>query len=697
MTDTITPSEPANQPAALEIEGLTLGYRSRGRLRLALEDVSLRIGAGEKVGLVGESGSGKTTVAMATLRYLPRNAEILSGSVRVGGRDVLAADKRELRELRGRHLAAVYQDPGSALNPTMTIGRQVAEVFWQHMGKTRGEAQREAIQALERVEIPSPAELAHRYPHQLSGGQQQRVMIAMALASDPALLILDEPTTGLDATVEASVLELIDDLCSRQGTALLLVSHNLSVVKHMCDSVAVMYAGRIVEQGPAATVLATPAHRYAAGLLRAVPSLAHRKLVRPVESIAGAAPAPGGAGCAFRDSCDAALPECATATIALRPVGPGHLARCVAPLPATSADDQFDEITITDTIDSEPLLQVRSVHKSYRSPVGDVQAVSDVSFTIHRGEVFAIVGESGSGKSTLAKCLAGLETVDSGELILDGTVLPRSHKKRRRLRRLAGKRITLVFQNPATSLNPTKTVSAVLRRALKMAGADPDGSAALAEKVRLRPQHLPLKTRMLSGGLQQRLAIGRASAGSPPLIVCDEPVSALDVSVQAAILNLLAEQQRDAGAAYLFISHDLSVVRYLADTIAVMYLGEILEIGHTAAVFDGPHHPYTAALLSAATSIGAPVRNQRIRLAGSTPSMANKPTGCVFHTRCPVALPDGRCSSTVPPWQGTPSGKQYKCHLSPEQLTDTAPFATPGDTAGVAADSLSLNVNGVTP
>ncbi|RJQ85458.1 dipeptide ABC transporter ATP-binding protein [Amycolatopsis panacis] len=603
--------------AALTVSGLTVGYSSRGRLTEAVTDIGFEIPAGGRVGLVGESGSGKTTVAMAILNYLPRNATILGGAIEFDGRNLLEVSTAELTAMRGRRIAAVYQDPGSSLNPTIPIGRQVGEVFELHLGMDRRESRQAAVAALDRVQLPSPERVATRYPHELSGGQQQRVMIAMALAASPSLLLLDEPTTGLDATVEAGVIELIEELSRDTGTALLMVSHNLPLVRHLCEDAVVMRAGRVVEAGPTATLLRTPGEEYTRGLVASVPTRSHRKFTNVVRAA-------------------------------------GEAAREVPPR-------RLDEIAAL--ADSEDIvLSIKDLVKKYDTNEGVVHAIRGVDLDMRRGEILAIVGESGSGKSTLAKCVVGLESFSSGSIVLDGTEMPRNH--RRRDRSAAARRPTLVFQNPETSLNPTKTARAVLRQALRLGGEDPAKVDAIGAETQLTERHLDSKTRRLSGGLKQRVAIARASAGGPAIVVCDEPVSALDVSVQAGILNLLAQRQAEAGASYLFISHDLDVVHYLADSVAVMYMGEIVERGTAEAVFAAPHHPYTAALMSASVS----AEGERIRLQGQAPSAYRESAGCIFAGRCPVALDDGSCSTTTPPWREGPGEKQYRCHRTPEEL-----------------------------
>lgn len=647
----------------LAIQGLSVGYSRKGRMSLAVDDVSLSIPKGGRLGLVGESGSGKTTVAMALLRYLPRNASVLSGRILFQGKDLLKSNAKELQSIRGRQLAAVYQDPLSSLNPIMPVGEQIAEVFRKHLLAGRAEARERSLEALEHVELPDPAALALRLPHQLSGGQQQRVVIAMALAAEPSLLILDEPTTGLDATVEAATLELINALCTEQQTSLLLVSHNIGIVRQYCDWVSVMYAGRVVETGVVDDVLSWPQHPYTEALLNCVPT-GHRKFSSPLHSITSAPPPPGLSGCGFSAGCERAGEECRAGTVPMASIANGREVRCLHPGPTVRSAVAHAAEASDAAPQGSPLLTIEDLKKSYRSSQGYVEAVRGVSFEVKRGETFAIVGESGSGKSTLAKCIAGLESFE-GRVVLDGRELPGDHRLRHRT--VDTQLATLVFQNPQESLNPSKTVSGVLSRSLKRAGVDSSALAGLIADVRLSAGHLKLKTRMLSGGLKQRVAIARAMVGLPSIIICDEPVSALDVSIQAAILNLLADYQRRTGTAFLFISHDMSVVRYIADRVGVMYKGEMVEIGPAESIFNAPSHPYTKALLAAARITDG--KSPASEAGDQRPSPRETAQGgCAYSTRCLAVLDDHSCFSQPPPWRRDGAGKSYRCHRPSSEL-----------------------------
>ena len=535
----MTIAAPAVAPA-VRIAGLTVSYRRRGRLLRVLSDVSLDIRQGEAYGLVGESGCGKTTVAMALMRHLAPNAVVEGGRIEFAGRDVLTLTERELRALRGDRMAMVYQDPGSALNPSIRVGEQIAEVYRLHRGMAKAQALDAAAEMLRLVQVSDPRRLLRRYPHELSGGQQQRVMIAMALATDPDLLVLDEPTTGLDATVEAEVLDLVEQLRDRFSAAILFVSHNLGVVARMCERVGVLYAGRLIEQGPARELFADPRHPYTLALLRCLPRLGMRKDVDRLEPIPGSLPALGARpdGCVYADRCPIARAECRAQPPPLLPAGAGRLSACLyreevpAIPPLAGAAGRAPHARA-----GEALLDLREVVKRYR---GDVVAVAGVDLEVGRGEVLGLVGESGSGKTSLAKCIVGLVDPTSGAVTLDGAALGRRRDRGQR------RALQMVFQNPDAALNPRQTVRRIIGRALAaLAGlrgrAREERLHALAGSVRLEPRHLDVRPAALSGGLKQRVSIARSFAGTPALVLCDEPTSALDVSVQAAILNLLVD------------------------------------------------------------------------------------------------------------------------------------------------------------
>ena len=670
---TAAPDAAGGAGPALAVEHLEVTYRVRGQARRALRDVSFQIGRSESYGLVGESGSGKSTAALALTRYLPRNGRVTAGSISINGMDPLAMGPAALRDLRARTVSMVYQEPGRALNPSIKVGRQVAEVY-EIAGLDRKDALERAEGMLRKVQIADPHRVMERYPHQLSGGMAQRAVIAMALAAEPSLLILDEPTTALDATVEAEVLDLVAALREEFDTSILFISHNLAVIAKMCDRVGVLYAGELIEEGPAREVFDAPRHPYTVGLLRCIPRGGQRKDHGRLDTIPGFLPPPGleFTGCIFAPRCPIAEDRCRAAAPPAFPVGTDRTSRCylheaAAELPrSTPADIELPTVRP----DTRPIVALEGVSKTFGSHGEAVKALVGVSLSLEAGETLGLVGESGSGKTTLARALLGLIAPDEGSVItLDGEAL-RADARRRPRDQL--KALQIVFQNPDSALNRRHTVRRLISRPLaRLAGLSGarlrERLADLVRSVRMEERQLSLRPSQLSGGLKQRVAIARAFAGGPRLVVCDEPTSALDVSVQAAILNLLVDLQAKERVTYLFISHDLGLVRYLSDRIAVLYLGRIMELGPAETVFAGPHHPYTEALLSAVPSLDGQ-RPERIRLTGEIPSAADPPSGCVFHTRCPRRLPTGECESSEPPLREVAPGHLMSCHIPIDQL-----------------------------
>jgi peptide/nickel transport system ATP-binding protein len=674
---------------ALRIEHLEVSFRVGQHERKVVSDVSFAIRRGESYGLVGESGCGKSTVAFAAIRYLARNGRVSGGRIWVDGRDLRSLAARELRRLRTHSIAMVYQDPGRALNPSMRIGAQMAEVFEVAEGVKGHAALERAAQMLERVQIATPERVLRNYPHELSGGMQQRVVIAMALSMNPGLLILDEPTTGLDATVEAEVLDLIEHLRAELGNAILFISHNLPVVARLCDRVGVLYAGELVEEGPAASVFGDPRHPYTVGLLRCRPAYGARKNQGRLETIPGFLPAPGTitGRCVYADRCANATERCRAEVPPAVDLG-GRTSRCFYPerapdLPRQVAvpgpDAQRGPAPDAQTQPhAVPLLRTRNLSKTYRIAGRPLKAVYEVTLDLWPGETLGLVGESGSGKSSLAKLLLGLSSPDAGSQVqLRGEALPASADDRTREQLKA---LQMVFQNPGSALNRSQTVRRLLGRSLRLTRLVGRAREArleeLAGSVRLTPEHLDEKPRRLSGGLKQRVGIARAFAGGPQVVVCDEPTSALDVSVQAAILNLLVDLQAQEQVGYIFISHDLNVVHYVSDRIAVLYLGRLMEIGPAERVFSGPHHPYTEALLSANPSLeNEGLENEgtrRIRLRGELPNVLNLPSGCVFHTRCPRKL-GSICEREEPPLIDAAPGHGIRCHIPAAELGRAGP------------------------
>jgi peptide/nickel transport system ATP-binding protein len=675
-------------PAAstLHIAGLTVAYPQGGEGLPAVRDFSLRVAAGETYGLVGESGSGKTTIALAVMRYLGRG-QVLRGEIRFQGRDLLELSSEEMRDVWGDHLALVPQDPLSALNPSLRVGEQMAEGLRQHRGLSREEAYERAVALLATVRLPDPARAAASYPHQLSGGMQQRVMIAMALSLEPALLVLDEPTTALDVTTQATILDLLGDLIRERDTAVLYVTHNLGVVSQICDRVAVLYAGELVEDAPVRELFAQPLHPYTRGLIDSVPRLRPQKGEAELQAIPGQIPPLGQRppACVYADRCPLAIAICHEEQPPLDSPLAGRHVRChrwpeilagdaVATLergPATApvADHQ-----------AEPLLALRGVSVEYaasrslwdllrRNRPRPVRAVHEVDLDVPARQTLGVVGESGSGKTTLARAVVGLEETSAGEMALFGVPLP-SGLRNRPLETL--KQIQIVFQNPEEALNPFLTVGQTLRRPLmRLRGLgrnEADSAVArLLAGVRLPPEYAHRLPGQLSGGEKQRVALARAFTVNPALLVADEPVSSLDVSVQASVLNLIRRLQAEHDSSVFFISHDLAVVAYLAGVIAVMYAGELMEVAGAETLLQPPFHPYTEALLAAVPRLDPDDQPPPIRLEGEVTGDLEMQRGCPFHPRCPRFLGD-ICVEERPPWRETAAGDRIFCHIPLETL-----------------------------
>ena len=682
-----SPSGPTE--TVLRVVDLSIEYSTgRGPVR-AVRDVSLTIHRGETFGVVGESGSGKSTLAFAIVGYLAGNGCVSGGSIEYRGRDLLRMPRAELDALRGAKIAMVYQDPMSSLNPSITVGEQVEEVILAHERLSRAASRKKTLELFSAVNMPEPEAISRRYPHQLSGGQQQRVLIAMALACNPDLLIMDEPTTGLDVTTEAQILDLIGSLKTRFSSAILYISHNLGVIARVSDRIGVMYAGQMVEQGPVREVFRRQSHPYTAGLLECLPKLNFGRKTHSLALIPGMIPdlSEVPRGCSFEPRCRSRRPRCAEESPPLIQVDPGHASRCffwreqeierhaaVAEPPAAVTAQ-----TETRVPSAPPLLSVKNLRREYRDSnkllglFGTervVHALDGVDLSLQANETLAVVGESGCGKTTLARCVVGLVeptggTVEFDQASLAGIAARRDRETRRRLQ--------MVFQNPDSTLNPRRTIGDALRRPLQLfrglSGRPADEAAVeLLKAVRLDGRYLSRLPNQLSGGEKQRVGIARAFATNPDLIVCDEPVSALDVSVQAAILNLLGELQLRDHTAYLFISHDMSVVRYLADRVAVLYLGRICETGPVERVFAPPHHPYTEALLSAIPVPDPDAEVNPIRLEGPVPSASEVFEGCPFHTRCPRKVGEV-CERQKPPAQTGADGHTIFCHIPVATLT----------------------------
>ena len=684
MSATMQPAPGTGSPEtadALRLSHVDISYTVRRKDQRVVRDVSFHVAKGESFGLVGESGCGKSTIALSIVRYLARNGRVSNGEIEIAGTDVLGLNKSQLRELRARSVSMVYQEPGRALNPSILVGRQVAEVY-EIAGADSKDALAKAQDILTKVRISDPKGVMGRYPHQLSGGMLQRVVIAMALASEPSLLILDEPTTALDATVESEVLDLIRGLRDEFDTSLLFISHNLAVIAQMCDRVGVLYAGELVEEGPATDVFKSPRHPYTVGLLRSIPRRDSGESAggggrAPLATIPGSLPSPGSVteGCIFAERCGLVQDRCRTEAPPLYEIGGGRGSRChfheraqTVPTGAT-AEEPASQHAARDRDGTQPIVRVRGASKTFHMGGQAVRGLYDVNLEIAPGETVGLVGESGSGKTTMARVIMGLTAPDEGgEVELDGHPVAGLAPKRTSQDQ---KTLQIVFQNPDSALNRRHSVQRLISRSLSKLGgySGPklrERLLSLMESVRLPERYLPMRPSQLSGGLKQRVAIARAFAGDPRIVICDEPTSALDVSVQAAILNLLTDLQRREDVAYLFISHDLGVVRYLADRIVVLYLGRVMEVGPAERVFGGPQHPYTEALLSAVPTLDD-LDRLRIRLEGEIPSAADPPSGCPFHTRCPRKIGE-ICETTEPELREEESGHGIRCHIPLDEL-----------------------------
>ena len=676
----------------LELDNARISYFTRAGEINVIPGVSFRLMQGEAMGLVGESGCGKSTVAFAVMKYLGGAGRLTGGRILFEGRDISRMNTEDLRKLRGGRMAMVYQDPMSSLNPVMPIGRQLMEVPIIHQGAGTEAARERALDMLREVNLPDPETVFERFPHQLSGGQQQRVVIAMALMAEPSLLIMDEPTTGLDVTVEAAVLDLVRELRQRHNSSILFISHNLGTVVRICDRIGVMYAGELVEEGAIRDVFRDPRHPYTRGLLDCIPVLGSDKHSRPLAPIPGQVPSALARpkGCIFSTRCRYVEPgRCTTERIPVLPIPdqPGHHAQCVrhAELPPWHAP-RAAGVAGEQRVRNDKVLDIDRLRKVYHQAGGifdsgggyDVKALNEISVSAARGTTLAIVGESGCGKSTLAKVLTGIERSTDGKVVLEGQEIGSISVENRPTG--VKRKLQMVFQNPDSTLNPSHSVGFVIGRSLKRlkgvsARQAQDEVKRLLETVKLPVEFAHRKPRQLSGGQKQRVAIARALAGDPELVIADEPVSALDVSVQAAIINLLLEIQRDREATLVFISHDLSVVRYLADQVAVMYLGHIVEYGTVEEIFNPPYHPYTEALLSAVPVPDPEVHQKRIVLEGVLPSATNLPQGCPFTTRCPRKI-GAICDTTPPPEQRTASGHRILCHIPLQELSRVDPVVS---------------------
>lgn len=676
----------------LRVHDLKTYFHTKEGPAKAVDGVSFEIDAGETVALVGESGCGKSITALSIIQLVPRPAGYHpSGVIEFLGQDLMQLPEAEKRKLRGSAISMIFQEPMTALNPVLTVGYQLMEPLLRHQGLTQAEAERKAIDLLGQVHIPDPAQRFREYPHQLSGGMKQRVMIAMAMACEPRLLIADEPTTALDVTIQAQILDLMKELQRKKGTAILLITHDLGVVAETTDRVAIMYAGRIVEMAPRERLLANPAHPYTVKLLQSLPSGDQRE--RALQTIEGRVPSPQRYpdGCRFADRCHVVQAACRTVDPVLLPIETNHTAACIlydeqrqqrkiAPIEVRTAESSRPRAL--DQSPGQPFIRLEGlkVHFPIRKGifkrvVGHVKAVDGVDMEIRKGQTLALVGESGCGKSTLGKALLQLIRPTAGRVVVAGEDL--SSLDRAALRPYR-RMLQVIFQDPYSSLNQRMMIGEIVMEGMAAHGIGRSRAEREARvkdilaQVGLGPEVMYRYPHEFSGGQRQRIGIARCLAVEPEFIVCDEATSALDVSVQAQILNLLEKLQADLGLTYLFITHNLGVVEYLADEVAVMYLGRIVEKGKIEEVFRNPRHPYTQALLSAIPRLDPATGVEKIRLSGDVPSPINPPSGCHFHPRCPRVMP--RCREQYPPAYGQSETHTVSCFLYDSAVSEEEPF-----------------------
>lgn len=655
----------------LKVENLRLGFTSGKTTLVAVDGISFAIAKGETFALLGESGCGKSATAQGIMRLLPAAGRILDGQVSLDGENLLALSEADMRAWRGGRMAMIFQEPATSLNPVLTVGQQIGEVLERHLGMAGVEATGRMVDLLRQVGIADPERRLTEYPFQLSGGMKQRVMIAIALAGEPELLIADEPTTALDVTVQAQILDLLAKLQAERGMGMLLITHDLGVVARMAHRIGVMYAGELVEVASREAFFTQPRHPYTQALFEALPDISRRGV--RLTTIPGQVPplAAMPAGCRFADRCQHVMPVCREQAPPWRELAGGHAVRCHWQGKAVASNGAGHDISEMNLEPGRAFLEVADlkVHFPIRKgflqrTVGHVRAVDGVALAISAGRTLALVGESGCGKTTVGKALLQLIPPTAGSVRLGDSELVGLKGKR-----LRGARhhMQMVFQDPFASLNPRLRVGEIIAEGMGAMGIEAEAAAqsaavaALLLQVGLPVDAVDRYPHEFSGGQRQRIAIARALAVQPELLICDEPTSALDVSVQAQILNLLKQLQGELGVAYLFITHNFAVVEYLAHDVAVMYLGRIVERGRAEEVLRTPQHPYTKALLSAVPVPRLDGHSAAIRLPGETPSPANPPTGCHFHPRCPQAM--DVCRQSYPQTSGISATHIVSCHL----------------------------------
>jgi peptide/nickel transport system ATP-binding protein len=652
----------------VECRDLQMSYRIKNNYFQVFNSVSLKISRGEIHGIVGESGSGKSSLGMAIMGLFEPNARIDQGDVFFEGKSMVSMSSQEKRRLWSKRISFVPQNPMDSLNPAHRIDFQMAEAPMLQLGISRAEADQHSLEMLRKVQIADPEEVMKKYPHQLSGGMLQRVLIAMALSLDPALVILDEPTTALDVTTQAVILDLVEDLIRETNAAGLFISHDLGVISQVCDQISVLYAGEILEYGSSKEVFSSPEHPYTKGLFASLPSGVNQGRLEGIEGIAPSLQNRPEA-CVFAPRCPVAQEKCRLEKPPLSPHGNGsRLIQCWFPETYELKQDHAGhadsrEIGTQEILTVENLKKSFSIKRPFAKPL-TLQAVDDVSFSLIKGTTLGVVGESGSGKTTLARAVMGLDAADAGIMKLEDLELSFSLKERKPevLRRMR-----MVFQNSQDSLNPFMKVSQIIGRSfyrllgVKDKQAIASESRALLKKVGLSADYMDRMPSQLSGGERQRVSIARSFAANPELVLADEPSSALDVSVQAAVLNLLKDLRAQEHVSYIIISHDLEVIQFLADRVLVMYLSEVVQVLDN--LFEPPHHPYTEALISSFPHIRREGdKKNKFRLEGDIPSPLDKPQGCVFHTRCHRSL-GKKCQTKRPPMRNG-----IRCHIPPDEL-----------------------------
>ena len=663
------------------VKNLSIGFRSKKNDEISiLRNVTTNIKKGETVGIVGESGSGKSTLALAMMGYVKQGLYTIEGECLFKSSNLLEMKNKDLEKIRGRKIAMIPQNAGQSLTPNLKIGYQIDESLRLHTNFNKNERDKKISELLNKVRLPSPETMAFRYPHELSGGQQQRVAVAMALAGKPDLLLLDEPTTGLDVTTQAHVLELLKFIAKDTGTSMVYVSHDLGAIAQVSDRIIVMYAGEIVLEGPARSILKSPIHPYTYGLLKSIPKLSLSGLPN---SMPGSQPQPGsiGGGCSFYDRCEIAEDKCKKNSPSLDYISELQTSvRCFNYKNLKKFNEQINSLTQKKKINKNvnEILNLTEVSISYAkqkfldqifNKITDTNpTVKDINIEVKKGETIALVGESGSGKSTILKSIAGLLRTKDGKIKFENDRVLSSDLRKRDSNDLRA--IQLIFQNPDESLNPNHTVEQILSQPLKLyfnlSGNELKTKIAeLLNKVRLGEFYMTRYPRQLSGGEKQRVAVARAFAAKPDIILCDEVTSALDVSVQAAVLNLLQTLKEDFGTTYIFVSHDLAVVRAISDRVAVLYQGRLCEIGPSKNVYQFPSHPYTEVLLGAVLEPDPDIKPKLV----AEDIVEEKPPekGCCFQGRCPRILGD-KCKNETPPWQIGDNGNAIRCHISVEDL-----------------------------